>query len=56
MILFHLTENKTEYDLEFPNSPHKFIDIETKEEAFEEGDHVPLVANIKIKLKIRRKE
>ena len=32
VILFHLTENKTEYDLEFPNSPHKFIDIETKEE------------------------
>ena len=32
VILFHLSENKTEYELDFPNSPHKFIDIETKEE------------------------
>jgi len=32
VILFHLSENKTEFDLEFANSPHKFIDIETKEE------------------------
>ena len=32
VILFHLSENKTEFDLEFSNSPHKFIDIETKEE------------------------
>jgi len=32
VILFHLSENKTEFDLDFPNSPHKFIDIETKEE------------------------
>ena len=32
VILFHLSENKTEFDLEFVNSPHKFIDIETKEE------------------------
>ncbi len=32
VILFHLSENKTEHELDFPNSPHKFIDIETKEE------------------------
>ena len=32
VILFHLSENNTEYELDFPNSPHKFIDMETKEE------------------------
>ena len=32
IILFHLSENKTEFELDFKNSPYKFIDIETKEE------------------------
>ena len=32
VILFHLSENKTEFELDFKNSPYKFIDIETKEE------------------------
>ena len=32
VILFHLSESKTEFDLDFPNKPHKFIDMETNEE------------------------
>ena len=31
VIIFHLYDSKTEYDLNFPNTPHKFIDIETNE-------------------------
>jgi len=32
VILFHLAENKTEFELDFSSTPHKFIDIETNEE------------------------
>ena len=32
VILFYLKDKKTEIDLEFKNAPHKFIDVETKEE------------------------
>ena len=32
VVLFHLKDKKTEINLEFPNTPHNFIDIETKEE------------------------
>lgn len=32
VILFHLSESKTEFNLDFPNTPHKFIDIETLED------------------------
>tara|TARA_B100001287_G_C22670744_1_gene525121 strand:- start:87 stop:1007 length:921 start_codon:yes stop_codon:yes gene_type:complete len=32
VVLFHLNDRKTEFNLEFPNTPHNFIDIETKEE------------------------
>ena len=32
VVLFHLSEKKTEFQLDFPNTPHNFIDIETKEE------------------------
>ncbi len=32
VIIFHLFDSKTEFDLDFQNIPHKFIDIETKEE------------------------
>ena len=31
VVIFHLSDIKTEYDLDFPNTPHKFIDIETNE-------------------------
>ena len=31
VILFHLSESKTEFDFEFSNRPHRFIDMETKE-------------------------
>ena len=29
VVLFYLTEPKTEIDLEFENKPHKFIDVES---------------------------
>ena len=32
VILFHLSEKMTEFQLDFPNTPHNFIDIETKEQ------------------------
>jgi len=32
VVLFHLTEKQTEFELDFSNTPHKFIDIETNEE------------------------
>ncbi|MAO71157.1 MAG: DUF58 domain-containing protein [Flavobacteriales bacterium] len=32
VVLFYLSEEKTEFQLRFPNTPHNFIDIETKEE------------------------
>ena len=32
VVLFHLNDRKTEFNFEFPNTPHNFIDIETKEE------------------------
>ena len=32
VVLFHLSEKVTEFQLDFPNTPHNFIDIETKEE------------------------
>tara|TARA_B100000700_G_C14917991_1_gene795644 strand:- start:89 stop:1009 length:921 start_codon:yes stop_codon:yes gene_type:complete len=32
VILFHLSEKKTEFQLDFKNSPYRFIDLETKED------------------------
>ena len=32
VLLFHVTDKKTEFDFEFDDRPHHFIDLETKEE------------------------
>ena len=32
VLLFHVTDKKTEFDFEFDDRPHQFIDLETKEE------------------------
>lgn len=32
VLLFHVTDKKTEFDFEFDDRPHQFIDLETREE------------------------